>query len=166
MTPAAAVPLFIQVTDRFDVAEAWLGLAASALQTGEIRLADQAMQARLSRHAGVAMVWRVAEAVALQSGRPGWCSVDARGRLHANGRVEVTLDGAPLDLRWSGGTAAVPAAGVLEVTRRGVALLGSPIGLTAINAAEGFVEAVDGGLSGWAWHPGDPARDPVITIAG
>ncbi len=164
--PAAAVPLFAQVTDRFDVAEAWLGLAGSALQIGEIRLADQAMQARLSRHAGVVTAWQVAEAVALQSGRPGWCSVDGRGRLHASGRVEVTLDGGPLELRWTGRTANVPAGGVLEVTRRGVPLLGSPINVTAINAAEGFVEAAYGGLSGWAWHPGDPARDPVITIIG
>ncbi len=164
--PAAAATLFAQITDRYDVADAWLGLAASALQTGENRLADQAMQARLSRHVAAAPIWQVAEAVVLRTGRPGWCSIDARGRLHANSRADVTLDGVELAPRWTGGTAVVPSAGLLELTRRGVPLLGSPIDLTAIHAVEGFVEARDGGLSGWAWHPGDPARDPVITVAG
>ncbi len=164
--PAAAAKLFAKITSRFDVADAWLGLAASALQIGEIRLADEAMQIRLSRHVGVAATRQMAEAVALRSGRPGWCSLDARGRLHANSRADATLDGAELALRWTAGTAVVPDAGMLELKRKGVPLLGSPIDLTAINAVEGFVEAVDGGLSGWAWHPGNPDRDPVITIVG
>ena len=34
----------------------------------------------------------------------------------------------------------------------------------AITAAVGCVHAKDGGLTGWAWHPGDPDVDPELTI--
>ncbi|MBV8913932.1 MAG: hypothetical protein JOZ05_12940, partial [Acetobacteraceae bacterium] len=34
----------------------------------------------------------------------------------------------------------------------------------AVCATVGCVGAQHGGLVGWAWHPGDPDRDPVLTI--
>ena len=43
-------------------------------------------------------------------------------------------------------------------------LLGSPIRIGAIRRLIGYVEARDGGLAGWAWHPGDPDVDPVLRI--
>ncbi len=43
-------------------------------------------------------------------------------------------------------------------------LLGGDIELAEIARVEGFVEARNGGLSGWAWCPNDPDHDPVLTI--
>ena len=48
--------------------------------------------------------------------------------------------------------------------RDGAHLLGSPIDVTAIRRLTGCVEASDGGLRGWAWHPGDPDTAPVLTL--
>jgi GT2 family glycosyltransferase/glycosyltransferase involved in cell wall biosynthesis len=125
------------------------------------------MQACLSRHVASPTALRLAPVVAQAAGLPGWCALDRRHRLHAGRGAECTLDGAELHLQWRGGAAAIPSGRILSVTRSGVPLLGSPIDLAAIGVTEGFVEATAaGGLSGWAWHPGDPARDPVLAIAG
>ena len=48
--------------------------------------------------------------------------------------------------------------------RDGRHFLGSPIDVAAITATVGCVSGKDGGLTGWAWHPGDPNVDPVLTI--
>ena len=40
----------------------------------------------------------------------------------------------------------------------------SPINIASILRTIGFVEAHEGGLNGWAWHPGDPDTDPTLTI--
>jgi GT2 family glycosyltransferase len=164
--PAAAARLFAEVCNRYEVAEAWMGLAASALRLGEHARAAEAMQACLSRHAVNDTTRGLAAAVAAAAGLPGWCALDPAGRCHADAPADLVLDGAPLRPRWSGASCRVGPGAVLAVTRAGVPLLGSPIDLAAIGATEGFVEATAGVLSGWAWHPGDPARDPVITIAG
>lgn len=163
---SAAAALFAAVTNDHDVADAWLGLAAGSLQTGEIARAVQAMQTCLSTHAGTETAWQLADAVIAVAGHPGWCSVDVRGRLHSSVSADAVLDGVPLALRWTNGTAAIRPGAKLALTLAGVPLLGSPIDLTAIGAVEGFVEAHAGGVSGWAWHPGNPARDPDIIISG
>jgi GT2 family glycosyltransferase len=164
--PAAAAHLFAEVCSRHDVAEGWMGLAASALRLGEHARAAEAMQACLSRHAATATVRGLAAAVSAAAGLPGWCSLDAAGRCHADAPADLVLDGRRLRPRWNGGSCRVAAGAHLAATRAGVPLLGSPIDLAAIAATEGFVEARAGALSGWAWHPGDPAQDPAITIAG
>ncbi len=43
-------------------------------------------------------------------------------------------------------------------------MLGSPLPIEALTRLEGFVETRNGGLTGWAWHPADPDRDPSILI--
>jgi glycosyltransferase involved in cell wall biosynthesis len=43
-------------------------------------------------------------------------------------------------------------------------LIGSPISLRAIGRVQGFVEAWEGGLRGWAWHPGDPETNPHLSV--
>jgi GT2 family glycosyltransferase len=53
---------------------------------------------------------------------------------------------------------------VAVVTADGIHLLGSPINVSAIGATAGCVSCRDGGLIGWAWHPGDPDTDPTLTI--
>ncbi len=164
--PAAAALLFAEVCSRHDVAEAWMGLAASAIQLGEPARAAEAMQACLSHHAMTATASGLAAAAAAAARMPGWCAMDSAGRCHADAPADLTLDGKPLRVRWSGTSCRIPAGAHLIVTRAGVPLLGSPIDLAAIAATEGFVEAKAGIVSGWAWHPGDPARDPVVTITG
>ena len=164
--PSDAATLFAEITARYDLADAWLGLAASALQIGRPEQAVAAMQASLSRHVASATTWQLAEAVVHRAGRAGWCGIDERGWLRADGRADVHIDGVKCDARWIAGKMRIPPGDTLAVTRNGEPLLGSPIDLAAIKAVEGFVEVVDGGLVGWAWHPGDPGRDPVITITG
>ena len=43
-------------------------------------------------------------------------------------------------------------------------LLGSPVDIRAIRRTVGCVTTAEGGLEGWAWHPGDPDTDPVLTV--
>ena len=50
------------------------------------------------------------------------------------------------------------------LSKDGTHLLGSPIDITAIIATVGCVASSDGALTGWAWHPGDPDTDPVLSI--
>ena len=38
--------------------------------------------------------------------------------------------------------------------------------LARLRALEGFVEHRDGVLRGWAWHPADPATDPIVLVNG
>jgi len=89
---------------------------------------------------------------------PLFC-MDARLRGH---------DETPVGIKLQSGVHPLPrlSAGArrLEVLSDGKHLLGSPILISAIRRSEGFVTARDGGLSGWAWHPGDPDTDPVLTI--
>ena len=42
--------------------------------------------------------------------------------------------------------------------------LRSRIDIAAIRRLAGCVEAFDGGLRGWAWHPGDPDTAPVLSL--
>ena len=70
----------------------------------------------------------------------------------------MTLDGKPLRDRtlpsdWN-------RARTIEVRSGVTHLLGSPIQIDAIRRMAGCVETWDGGLRGWAWHPGDPATAP------
>jgi GT2 family glycosyltransferase/glycosyltransferase involved in cell wall biosynthesis len=164
--PADAASLFAEITARYDLADAWLGLAASELQAGQIEQAAHALQNCLSRHVASDTAWQLTQVVAQRAGRVGWCGIDAGGWLRADGRADIRIDGVECKARWAAGKTRIPPGDRLEVTRNGEPLLGSPIDLAAIRAVEGFVEVVDGGLSGWAWHPADPDRDPVITIIG
>ena len=162
--PAAAQALFEPIATRLDVAEAWLGLAASALRCGEPAVAAEAMTAALSRHASGDAAYPLAGAVARAAARPGWCAVDAAGRLRADGPAQLVLDGRTIAPRWVDAGCRLPPGRRLEVSRDGTPLLGSPIDLAAIAAVEGFVAEQRGGLSGWAWHPGNPSRDPVLVV--
>ncbi len=164
--PAEARRLFQTITAAIDVCEAWLGLAASALQTGDPTAAVTAMQAALSRHAASEAVRSLAASVARAAEWAGWCAVDSAGRLYADAAADLTLDGRRIRRAWTNDNCALPPGECLVVERNGAPLLGSPIDLRAMNAIEGFVAAEAGGLSGWAWHPRNPDRDPVLCIAG
>ncbi len=162
--PAQAQRLFAGIAARHDVSEAWVGLAASALRNGDGAAAATAMSAALSRHALAETTHALAGAVAARAGRPGWCGVDSAGRVRADAPASLVLDGRPIAPRWTGARCRIPPGAVLEAARGGVALLGSPVDLRALGAVEGFVAAEAGGIAGWAWHPGNPARDPTLTL--
>ncbi len=164
---AEAAALFAGVAERHDLADAWAGLAACAHRLGQPGRAAAALSAALSRAAPTDAVLALADAVAVEAGLPGWCGMDGRGRLHAGPTRPdaVALDGqilphgAALPAAWT-------AARLLSATRGGVPLLGSPVDLARLRALEGVVEHRDGALHGWAWHPADPAIDPVVVVNG
>ena len=64
------------------------------------------------------------------------------------------------------GWCALSADGVAVGCAAGPGVIGHPVRPDAIGRVEGFAAADAGGLRGWAWHPGDPAADPSLTIAG
>jgi GT2 family glycosyltransferase/glycosyltransferase involved in cell wall biosynthesis len=170
---ARAATLFAKVTETDDVREAWLGLANAMLRLGEPALAAAALDHVLSRHALMPGVDALADLVARAAGAPGWCGVAAGGRLRVGGTGGATptlaLDGCAVP--WRGhpdGGMALPKAArtgqAFTVHIAGRAALGSPVALAAIRRIEGVVACNDGGLEGWAWHPGDPEREPVLHL--
>ena len=164
-----AAALFQDLAGRFGGAEAWTGLAACAHVLGQPARAEAAVAAALRSSVPTPALRGVAAAVA---GKQGWCGLDSDGVLHAGPArpVLVRLDDAPVRPRWSGLAARLPPgwdrAGFLHVDGPAGPLVGSPIPIPAILATEGFVQARDGGLEGWAWHPADPARDPLVLVRG
>jgi GT2 family glycosyltransferase/glycosyltransferase involved in cell wall biosynthesis len=161
---ARAARLFALVTETDDVREAWLGLASARLRLGDARAAA-ALGVALSRHAMLPGIGALAGAVAAAAGAPGWCGLTAGGRLQLGGAAgppALVLDGRP----WAARDPVTPPAAAQQLAVRigGRDVLGSPIALAAIRRMEGLVACRDGGLDGWAWHPGDPSREPVITL--
>ncbi|HEY5410701.1 MAG TPA: glycosyltransferase, partial [Caulobacteraceae bacterium] len=168
--PARAASLFQDVTDRHDVRQAWLGLAAARLRLAGPEAAEEPFAAVLSRHAFAPDIAGLAETIARRPGGPGWCALRPDGGLEihpaadqAAGKTLVSLDGKPvrgttLPAHWQ-------RARIIDVHAGGTALLGSPIQVAAIRRLAGCVEAVDGSIRGWAWHPGDPDTAPALTLS-
>ena len=166
-----AAPIFADIAERHDTREAWAGLAASARALGDLPRAVAAIGAALARHAPDTTLATLAGCIATEAGLPGWCGVSGDGVLLTGSEpasLSVMLDDAPARLQRAGGAVRLPrawrVAQTLSVRLDGVALLGCPVQLGALRRAEGFVAAEQGVLSGWAWHPGDPERDPELTI--
>jgi GT2 family glycosyltransferase len=76
--------------------------------------------------------------------------------------VRVVLDGKPL--RGTILPAGWESSRTVDVRIRDIPLLGSPIQIGAIRRLAGCVEVCDGGIRGWAWHPGDPETAPALTL--
>ncbi len=169
---ARAAELFQKLAGRAAFAEGWAGLAACARLLGDDARAASATAAALRSSVPTATLRLLAAAVAASAGLPGWCGLDGDGVVHigADCSVDISLDDARVRSAWSGRNLLLQegwrTSHSLRVECDGVACLGSPIGIAAIIAVEGVVQAKDGGLSGWAWHPADPARDPVLTVQG
>lgn len=170
--PGAAA-LFAALAARLDRREVWVGMIAACRASGDTAGAAVALTALLSRHAtGTTAEFRLAaDAVARSAGAPGWCGMDtngaaviAPGGIFGGRPVAVHLDGTP----WLADDSrpVPPGAARLTATIDGVALLGSPVAVDVIRRIEGAVEASGGGIEGWAWHPGDPSRDPRLTLVG
>jgi GT2 family glycosyltransferase len=160
--PARAEALFTSVAREFSVRQAWLGLAAVKSRTGDLAAAAEPLARVLSYHAfnrdTAALADRIAPA--------GWCALRPDGALEIHPKPK-----APVTVRLDGHTIAAkrlpkqwPRCQTVEVLANGAHLLGSPIRIAAIRKTTGCVEAHDGGLAGWAWHPNDPATNPVLTL--
>lgn len=169
---APAADLFQEIGDRYALSEAWAGLAACARLLGDTGRSVRATAAALRTSVPTPTLKALATAVARTAGLPTWCGLDGDGRVHvgtARG-VQVRLDGVAVRPAWSAGRGRLPTgwreAGRLDVDCDGVPCLGSPLQVATIIAVEGVVEAQECGLQGWAWHPADPDRDPVLTIEG
>ncbi len=170
--PEGAARLFAAMA-RFDVRECWTGLALASLQLGRTAEAVDAVRQGLSSHAVDPALASVATQAVQAAGLAGWCGVRQDGvalvsipaalsdrpELRMDGEaVESSPDGqAPLPARWR-------MAGRLAATVGGGHLLGSPVALDAIARVEGFVERVEDGVAGWAWHPAAPDLDPVLHV--
>jgi GT2 family glycosyltransferase len=161
--PARAASLFGGVVEKYDVRQGWLGLAAARCRLNQPEQAKVALAAVLSRHAFVPDAASLAEQI---GGRSGWCGLRADGGLEIHAvpadRVRILLDGKPvrgkrLPAGWARGR-------TVEVRVGGTNMLGSPIGIGAIRRLAGCVEVCDGGIRGWAWHPGDPDTAPELTL--
>jgi GT2 family glycosyltransferase len=164
--PARAASLFRGVVDRHEVRQAWLGLAAAQLRLAGAEDAAAPLAMVLSRYAFVADTVGLVEAIGNRPGSPGWCALRSDGRLEIHAatphRVRILLDGKPV--RGAGLPAGWERGRSLDVRAGDVPLLGSPIQIWAIRRLTGCVEVADGGISGWAWHPGDPETAPALTL--
>ena len=164
---AAAVPLLERVTQQVDQRDALYLLAAARLRADQAGQAAQALSAMLAAHLVVpgAELSALAGEIAAAVGAPGWCGVAPDGAVLVSlcgpGRAAIELDGR----RWRRGR--VPdGTRVMTVTVDGRPCLGSPVDLIRARRIEGVVAAEDGGLAGWAWHPGNPDADPVLLVEG
>ena len=147
----------------------------------------QNLRTLLSRHGHVrgTVNIRLHDAITLACGGAGWCALSADGRLRVTlldpaadmNRIVILLDGEPLGGRPRRSTRdgdrqralyclpnAWRDARHISVCLKGRHLLGSPLEASVIGRVEGFVTAADGGLTGWAWFPGDPDCAPALTI--
>jgi GT2 family glycosyltransferase len=165
-----AASLFYAIAAANDVREAWYGLAAARRRLGDTAAAAIALSEALQRHVADINLAGLADAIAREAGAPGWCSLSGNGKLaihpmSAARALELRLDGRPVNR----GARRLPpdwlnATTVTVTTSDGTHLLGSPLAIRAITATAGCVTSHNGGLSGWAWHPGDPDTDPVLLI--
>jgi GT2 family glycosyltransferase len=162
---ALAASAFAILASRYDVAAGWLGAMAAARLAGEHENSAEALRQLLTRHCipedrGFP---EVAAAVAQAAGRPGYCGIDAAGRLHlVTGQEQLScyLDGVKCGLRHLD---AAPA-GKLSVFAGGAELLGSPADAAVMRRVEGMVEPAGAGLAGWASCPAAPMRAPNLCL--
>lgn len=164
--PAGAACLFEPMAGRFGSPECWAGLAACKLALGHGADALEALRGGLGGCAVDASLATLAERIAAGQ---GWCGLRADGvlltnrpnpRLLLDGRAiaaSTMQDGHLLPEGWRN-------AGLLRVLDGGTEMIGSPIRIWPIVRLDGFVARSGGQISGRAWHPGAPARDPVLRV--
>ena len=163
-----AASLFAAVASEHAVPDALSGLALCRHLQGDAGGAAEAVAQALQASVPTAGLRALADAVAPGAGAPGWCGLDGDGVLHTGGAAPdaVRLDGALVGLEP--GNRLPPGwrtASLVWVECGGKPFLGSPLSVCALTQVEGFVEAhPDGAVTGWAWHPADPSRTPVLTV--
>ncbi|HEX2943827.1 MAG TPA: glycosyltransferase [Rhodopila sp.] len=166
LDPVRAAGLFAEIAETYDVRQAWVGLAAARLNLAGPVEAAGPLACALSRHALAPETVALADRIAAASGHRGWCGLGSDGTLTIRpasaGPVRILLDGKllrgpRLPRGWE-------AAARIEVLIADTPLLGSPIQIDAIRFLAGCLEAVDGRIEGWVWHPRDPDTDPILTL--
>ncbi len=171
---AGAESLFGQLAARHGTRETYCGWIAALLSLGRVSDAEHAMGRALSKNAADHALASLANQLVNEGNPPGWCGLREDGMLLADTPrkgLRVRLDGIELKLRQreSGiykADADLTTGLALEVMSGDAPLLGSPLSPKTIFRLEGFVEHHLGQMSGWAWHPGAPGRDPVLAITG
>ncbi len=163
---AASRQLFEKLAGRHGTREVLAGLAASAMAAGDRAAASEALGRAFSTVVPDATLAAIADALGA-----AWCGLSLEGRVLGSALVELeyeTEGHSDRVLRMVGTEAPDPhlvaGARTLRVTRKGQALLGSPIDVRAITRTEGFVARVRGGVGGWAWHPASPDTDPALRV--
>ena len=163
-----ASELFARIVLRQDVRAAWLGLALARLNLGDMAAAAEALATALSRFVVdcPSEIAGIADRIVRQAGAGGWCGIGPGGTLFTSpgGPAALALDLSPVASRGGRLPPGWQSAKRLHVSRDGKALLGSPIDVAAICRIEGCVWERDGGVEGWAWHPGNPEANPSLTI--
>ncbi len=168
--PARAAGLFAGLAARHGLHDAWAGLAVCCRQLGNGAGALAATESLLRSHVPTPVAMELAALVAAEAARPGWCglTLDGELRVQAAKRPSVWLDETAIRPRWTATGAQLPEgwrqASQIHSRLDGRDLLGSPLPVAVITRLEGVVTAEADGLAGWAWHPADPGRDPVLTI--
>src|SRR5271166_5997696 len=165
--PSRAEAMFGGLAGKYDVRQAWLGLAAARLRMAGPAAAVEPLAIALSRHVFTAQTASLADQIGLAEGFAGWCGLTSDRKLEiravGTGRIQISLDGKRL--RGGGLPVGWPRARQIDVTADGQALLGSPIRIDIIRRVSGCVEVFAGGIRGWAWHPGDPDRLVELTLS-
>jgi len=171
---ARAASLFATAVAERPVREAWLGLAGSRRALGDPTGAASALASALAGHALVPSLEKLATAITAEAAAEGWCGYVAPDQvlirlLDRKATATLCLEGQPIGRPVAAGLHRLPRRGgpwhqVSVLSCNGLHLLGSPIRLAGIRRTEGFVAACEGGLAGWAWHPGDPDTDPVLIV--
>ena len=149
-----AAALFGTISAENDVREAWLGLATARRRLGDAAGAAAALAAALRRHVPDPGFAALADAIAREAGAPGWCGLSGMSCVRSIRAPSASSRAAP-------SPRPPPARGgerFAVTARDGRHFLGSPIDVAAITAAVGCVSGKDGGLTGWAWHPGESQR--------
>ena len=159
-----AADAFARLAAEDDVREVWLGLAAARQRRGDAAGAAAALAASLAGHALPPGPTDFADAIAAAVGAPGWCGLRGDGALVIRPAAPTLRPTLLADGRRLRGARVPPGTRTLRVVAGQADLLGSPIQAERIRRVEGFVAGRDGGLVGWAWHPGDAARDPVLRV--
>ena len=165
---ARAAALFGPLAHGTGGGEAWAGLAAALRALGQTAEATEALAAGLRCSVPTPVLRALGDVLCRDGGVPGWCGLDGDGWVHAGPArpAAVWLDDALVSPAWSGPRGRLPTGWTAARWLRVDGFIGSPIPVQAITAVEGIVEARDGGLQGWAWHPADPARQPALTVDG
>ena len=165
---ARAAALFGPLAHGTGGGAAWAGLAAALRALGRTADAIEALAAGLRCSVPTPVLRALGDALSQEAGLPGWCGLDMDGWVHAGPArpAAVWLDDAPVHPAWSGMRGRLPPGWAAARWLRVDGFIGSQIPVQAITAVEGIVEARDGAVQGWAWHPADPARQPALTVEG
>jgi hypothetical protein len=161
-----AAAAFAALAFRYGTAACWLGLLAARRLAGDHAGAAQALHDLLSRHCVPedAGFGAVAATIAEAAGIPGWCGMDASGRLHFSlppEQIETLIDGAPVALTP---LSPMPDCAKLVLLSGGKTLLGSPIDPAILGRCEGIVETAGAALAGWVSRPSAPQIPPQLVL--